>query len=187
MKRLRRFTIADLTAAARTNYLNANRLTWQMQREGLVRCESPKANQRRKDTAIYVLEREPSPRPATAHQRVWAAMRILKQFTIPELAATAEAGKNNVEFYTLGLARDGYLRIVRPRLSGVKAGSAIYALVNDVGPIAPRAHRSSQATASDMVRSALAAPANPVTHGFDGCECAGRNDGGSIDAKEDAA
>jgi hypothetical protein len=69
-------------------------------------------------------------------------MRILKQFTIPELAATAEAGKNNVEFYTLGLAREGYLRIVRPRISGVKAGSAIYALANDCGPIAPRVHRA---------------------------------------------
>jgi hypothetical protein len=149
MKRLRRFTIADLTAEARTNYSNANRLTWELQRKGLVRCESPKANQRRKDTAIYVLEREPSPRPATAHQRIWAAMRILKQFTIPELAATAEAGKNNVEFYTLGLARDGYLRIVRPRVPGVKAGSAIYALINDSGPVAPRVHRGASILADE--------------------------------------
>lgn len=142
MKRLRRFTIADLMAEAGTKYSNVGRLIWEFQRRGLVQCdEPPNPNQNRKDSAIYILEHEPSPRPVTARERVWAAMRILKRFTIFELAATAEAGKDNVESYVSALARNGYLRIVRARIPGVKAGSAIYALVNDSGPAAPRTHR----------------------------------------------
>lgn len=141
MRKLQRFAIAQLVSEARASYSNARRLTWELQREGAVRCESPKPNQHRNDSAIYVLEREPRPRPAKARERVWSAIRILKRFTIPELAATAEAGKSNVTHYVLGLKRNGYLRVFRPRLSGAKAGSAIYVLVNDTGPIAPRALR----------------------------------------------
>jgi hypothetical protein len=81
------------------------------------------------------------PTPESARARVWAAMRILRQFTIPDLIASAEAERHNVQRFCFGLARTGYLRIVRPRVSGVKAASTVYSLVNDSGPFAPRLHR----------------------------------------------
>jgi len=77
------------------------------------------------------------PMLGTARTRVWSAMRILKQFDIPTLAATADAKKNNVARFVFTLARNGYLRVIRPRVSGVKMGSAVYGLVRDTGPIAP--------------------------------------------------
>ena len=82
-----------------------------------------------------------NPTLGTARTGAWSAMRILRRFTIPEVAATAEAEANNVQRYVFGLAKTGYLRVVRARVSGTKMGSAIYALVNDTGPLPPRLHR----------------------------------------------
>ena len=76
-----------------------------------------------------------------ARYRIWRSMRILRRFTAPDLCATAEAGRWNVQQYMLALARAGYLRIAVPRKCGVRAGHAIYALARDTGPNPPRIHR----------------------------------------------
>ncbi len=140
MKRLRRFTARDLITEAGASYANVNHLIWELRRKGFLRSESTTRNWQCKSYTVYLLRREPSPtvRPVAARHRVWAAIRILRQFTIPDLTMTADASRASVEFYVCGLVRDGYLRIARPRVSGVRAGSAIYALANDAGPVAPR-------------------------------------------------
>jgi|GEM_PF-7089170 len=73
-----------------------------------------------------------------ARERVWRAMRMLRRFTIPDLAATAEAGANNVQHYLIALERADYVRVAAPRRSGVKGGHAVYVLARDTGPHAPR-------------------------------------------------
>ena len=77
-------------------------------------------------------------RQPKARDRAWQSMRILRTFTQPDLAATAEIGMANVKKYVNGLVKSGYLRVVRERDSGRKGGHAVYRLVRDTGPKAPR-------------------------------------------------
>ncbi len=74
----------------------------------------------------------------TARYRLWRSMRIARRFTIPDLMATADATRANTQTYVIGLERAGYLRVMRPRISGVKMGSVVYLIVNDSGPKPPR-------------------------------------------------
>ena len=70
--------------------------------------------------------------------RVWQSMRVMRTFSQPELVATAEAGRENVRRYVRGLLNAGYLAVVRPTDSGRRGGHAVYRLVRDTGPHAPR-------------------------------------------------
>lgn len=74
----------------------------------------------------------------SARYRLWRAMRMQRRFTIADLVATAEAAPRNTELYVAALEKAGYLRIIRPRISGAKMGGAIYMMVNDTGPNPPR-------------------------------------------------
>ena len=73
-----------------------------------------------------------------ARDRAWQSMRILHQFTLPQLVATAEISIANVRKYCNGLERAGFLRLTTPRKSGVKGGHKVYLLINNTGPKAPR-------------------------------------------------
>ena len=73
-----------------------------------------------------------------ARDRAWQSMRILRLFTLPDLAATAEMGVDNARKYITGLRRSGYLTIARAKQEGRKNGHEVYRLVRDTGPRAPR-------------------------------------------------
>jgi len=77
-------------------------------------------------------------RQPRARDRAWASMRILRQFGLPELIATAEIGPANARKYVTGLRRAGYLIEAQPKANGRKGGHAGYRLVRDTGPKAPR-------------------------------------------------
>ena len=74
----------------------------------------------------------------TARDRIWQSMRILRRFTLPDLAATAEAGENNCLKYTRELTAGGIVRVIKPHESGHKNGHIIWFLVRDLGPKSPR-------------------------------------------------
>ena len=76
----------------------------------------------------------------TSRQKAWQSMRILRRFTLPDLVATAEIGRENIKTYLARLERAGIIRKVLPRRSGVKGGHAVYALIRNSGPHAPRAN-----------------------------------------------
>lgn len=71
--------------------------------------------------------------------KIWASMRMLPSFTTAELVATAEAGVNNTTRYVHALARAGYLRKLSDCKSGLTGGHAVWKLVRNTGPHAPRA------------------------------------------------
>lgn len=81
-------------------------------------------------------------RKPRARDRIWQSMRILRSFTIPTLMATAEASETNVMRYVRGLLAASYLYVVKPRDSGRRGGHAVYRLIRDTGPIAPRLQRN---------------------------------------------
>ncbi len=77
-------------------------------------------------------------RAPVARTRIWRSMRILRRFTVPDLAATADASVENTRKYLRDLTRARYVRKITievPR-RGVE-GRAIFALVKDTGPFAP--------------------------------------------------
>lgn len=65
-------------------------------------------------------------------------MRMLRRFTLADLIATAEIGRNHVEQYVRALVAANYVRIVQAKRQGVAGGDAVYQLVRDTGPHAPR-------------------------------------------------
>ncbi|MFP4131294.1 MAG: hypothetical protein ACLFTX_06545 [Thiohalospira sp.] len=79
-----------------------------------------------------------APAKSHARSRIWQSMRVLRVFDIPALAATAEAGLANVSTYVSSLVRAGVVAQQQERQSGVKGGHAVYRLVRDLGPHAPR-------------------------------------------------
>lgn len=82
-----------------------------------------------------------APSKSQARSRIWQSMRVLRVFDIPTLAATAEAGAANVTTYVTRLVRAGVVAQQRERQSGVKGGHAVYRLVRDLGPNAPRVRK----------------------------------------------
>ena len=73
-----------------------------------------------------------------ARTRMWQSMRILRRFTSGDLQATAEVGASHSQKYVRMLLQAGYLRVVQAKQSGVTGGHAVYQLIRDTGPHAPR-------------------------------------------------
>lgn len=73
-----------------------------------------------------------------ARQRMWQSMRVLRRFSAADLVSTAEVGLAHAQKYCRMLVAAGYLRIVQPKREGVAGGHAIFALLRDTGPHAPR-------------------------------------------------
>jgi len=77
-------------------------------------------------------------RPPVARTRIWRSMRVMRRFTIADLAATADAGLQNTHSYIVDLVNGGYVRKLKNEVPkrGVE-GRAVFALVKDTGPLAP--------------------------------------------------
>jgi hypothetical protein len=69
--------------------------------------------------------------------RMWKAMRILREFNQPTLVATAEVGADNVRRYLRGLVAVGYVVITTPA-NPARQLPAHYRLRRNTGPVAPR-------------------------------------------------
>lgn len=76
-----------------------------------------------------------------SRQWAWQTMRILRTFSAFQIAATAEISYNKATRYTLGLARAGYLRLVRKSVIGQLGSYTIWQLIRDTGPNAPIYYR----------------------------------------------
>jgi len=85
------------------------------------------ANQRRRMVAA---------RGADKREKLWRAMRILRTFSIGELAAVTElASVKSVSAFCSELRRAGYLTVQRGNHH--KSECARYHLIRDSGPLAP--------------------------------------------------
>lgn len=76
-------------------------------------------------------------------QRLWQSMRILRNFTYPDLVATAEVSLSSAHAFCNLLIKFGYVRQIRANPTNLslqdRAGQyAVYRLVKDTGPIAPK-------------------------------------------------
>ncbi|MHB8382725.1 MAG: hypothetical protein ACYDC3_10375 [Candidatus Binataceae bacterium] len=75
---------------------------------------------------------------STARARIWRAARILRRFTLAELATVAMAGQTNCFRYIAGLRGQGIIRVVFTRRNGSHSdGPTIFELVQDRGPLPP--------------------------------------------------
>jgi hypothetical protein len=71
-------------------------------------------------------------------QRLWRSMRMLRQFSVPDLEATAEAERSHIGVFIRALVAAGYVQVEQPRQNGKRGGHAVYRLIRNTGPVAPR-------------------------------------------------
>ncbi|WP_102798758.1 hypothetical protein [Bowmanella denitrificans] len=79
-----------------------------------------------------------SPKPKSARQRIWQAMRFLRKFTVDDLTGSAEATRASVEKYLSDLICYGYVVISQPQRRrasmAVRTGSkVVYMLLENTG------------------------------------------------------
>lgn len=77
-------------------------------------------------------------RQPVARDRAWQSMRHLHLFTVGDIVSTAEMGMDNAKKYIRGLKEAGYLITVKEKSNGHKNGLAVYRLIRNTGPKAPR-------------------------------------------------
>lgn len=81
--------------------------------------------------------REITTRP-TARYRAWQAIRVLRTFSVPDVAASAETSVHVVRHLLQGLCPAGY---AIKTAAGGAAVHAEYRLIRDPGPLPPRLSR----------------------------------------------
>jgi len=82
------------------------------------------------------------PRPRTARERLWSAIRVLKRFDLPQLLMSAGASRRSTEDYLNCLQRAGYVRCER-RGNSMSGEWSRYSLARNTGPKSPRVtHRA---------------------------------------------
>lgn len=72
-----------------------------------------------------------------ARANAWRSMRILREFTVDQLVATAGIGKANAYKYVRQLELAGYLGRMREPIRYEVGGSIVYRLLRNTGPEAP--------------------------------------------------
>lgn len=153
IRKLRRFTVLDLEAPTRINtatlksylqgltaagYLTredtgfAKPSTWTLVRD--VGVEAPRVNRKGRPVT-----------QGSGRERMWSAMRILKEFNLVELTATASAGGTPVrmgeaQFYVKHLFRARYLKHTVKNANG-RAARWLLIPVRNTGPRAPMVQR----------------------------------------------
>ncbi|MBU0665378.1 MAG: hypothetical protein KJ990_12660 [Proteobacteria bacterium] len=76
-------------------------------------------------------------RADTARKRLWQSMRILRQFTLPDLMRTATAKLDNTRKMVVQLTIHGYLREVPGYVSGRKGALKSWSIAINPGPDYP--------------------------------------------------
>lgn len=152
-KRLGDWTYASLADAAGMTYFQVTRHVRGWEQAGAVSAVSLDPDRRTRFAVINpeAIDVAQDARPAiparprqTPAGNMWTAMRGLGSFTPVDLAAHASTEEVQVTLdaaraYARALARGGYLRIVRKAIPGKR--EAIYRLVRNTGPLAPRERR----------------------------------------------
>ena len=72
-----------------------------------------------------------------SRQLAWQSMRILKQFTRPQIETVAQIRKDNFGRFIRPLARCGYLQCVKEHVSGSPGSYKIWRLIRNSGPNRP--------------------------------------------------
>jgi len=72
----------------------------------------------------------------TGLDRAWQAMRILREFTTPDVVATAECNRSMLSAYMKALQRTGYLVVTHSKATLVHRPIG-WRLVRDTGPLRP--------------------------------------------------
>lgn len=72
----------------------------------------------------------------TGRRRIWQSMRILRSFTLPDLARTADVKIDNAKKFTAALTIHGYLRVVAEN-TGMNGGYKRWVLICNQGPDHP--------------------------------------------------
>ena len=76
--------------------------------------------------------------PSEARERMWRAMRVLRQFRMRELLQVAEVPRKAAEKYLRGLTRANYLRVTEHARG---CDGNLHTLIRNTGPFAPRIGR----------------------------------------------
>jgi hypothetical protein len=71
--------------------------------------------------------------PDADRARMWKSMRMLLQFTVGDIEATAEVARSNATKYIRALASAQYLRCLVPRTRGATGGHALWQLISKGG------------------------------------------------------
>lgn len=79
-----------------------------------------------------------SPPADSERQRMWNTMRQLKRWDTADLEATADVSKNHAQRFVMALVEVQYVVLVTPAGRGRNGPRAIYRLVRNTGPVAPR-------------------------------------------------
>ncbi len=72
-----------------------------------------------------------------ARQRAWQSMRILKQFTHPQIETASQIKRDNLGRFIRSLVRCGYIRCVKEHVSGSPGSFKIWRLIRNSGPNRP--------------------------------------------------
>lgn len=73
----------------------------------------------------------------TCADRCWRSMRVLKKFSVSDIAQGAEVRSAYAQQYVLWLNMAGYLRCLTPQTSATVNDSTVYMLIKDTGPDRP--------------------------------------------------
>lgn len=73
----------------------------------------------------------------TARQKAWQAMRIMRQFSVGDIEATAEVKRSNIQKYMSVLIQCGYVKKLGWVDRGKRGGYERLLLMEDTGPASP--------------------------------------------------
>ena len=139
IKSRRQFTILEIASEAGIDKSRATLIVTTLARKGYLRKVTKSRPARgHLGYACYELIKTIPGRPPVARTKIWRSIRVMRRFTIADLAVTAEAGFRNTHTYVVDLVNGGYLRKLRMEVPkrGV-AGRAIFGLTKDAGPFPP--------------------------------------------------
>jgi hypothetical protein len=160
----KQFTILEIASEAGIDKSRATLIVTTLTRKGYLRKVTKSRPARgHLGYARYELIKTIPGRAPVARTRIWRSMRVMRRFTIADLAATAEAGLQNTHTYVVDLVNGGYIRKLKMEVPkrGVE-GRAIFALIKDTGPFAPSYRKATREIIDPNVAGAGA--------GGSGCE-----------------
>jgi hypothetical protein len=136
------FAILDIAAASGASRNHIQKFVGELIEKGFVRQTGEHVAQRgHLGAASYEVI---MPIPAIKHLpiarvKIWRSMRVMRRFTVSDLCATAEASNVNVRKYLGALVHGSYVRCIKKAESARSLeGHAIFALIKDTGPLAPK-------------------------------------------------
>jgi len=134
------FTILEIASEAQIDFDGCRRIVTALVLKGhLRRVSKPCGPLGHRGYARYELVKMIPIRPPVQRVKIWRSMRMMRRFTIGDLCATAAASNHNVRTYLGALVRGGYVRKLKREVPkrGLE-GHAIFALIKDTGPMAPK-------------------------------------------------